>query len=538
VYKKSIKKRAQRNLSVQKKAKNLKKSLTKRPSSPLAEPERKEILGQVLRQSILLEGINKVLIEAARCETDEEVARTCLMVAQELTGSKFAFICERNSSGRFDTIAISDSGWDACRIPKDEALLKIKDTEMLGIERRPIEERRSMIFNDPTSDPDWRGLPKGHPPITCLLGVPLIQADRATGMICLANKESGYGLADQEEIEMISVAFVQVLQRKRAEMDLKASEKKYRSLVENALVGVYKTTLSGDFVFSNKALARMLEFDTPKEMMANTVLEIYKNKKDRAVLLEELSKKSRVSNFETELLTKTGKTKNAILSATLEDGVISGMVRDVTEHKRIERELQATLKVLNQTLAATTQAINMIVERRDPYTAGHQKRVADLSHAIASEMNLPGDVVDGIRIAGLLHDLGKVFAPSEILSKPGKISEYEFTLIKMHPRIAYDILKTIEFPWPIADIILQHHERMDGSGYPQGLSDDNILLEARILAVADVVEAMLSHRPYRPAYKLEAVLDEISRKSSILYDPRIVDVCLKLFKEKTFIFQE
>ncbi|HID87880.1 MAG TPA: HD-GYP domain-containing protein [Anaerolineae bacterium] len=157
--------------------------------------------------------------------------------------------------------------------------------------------------------------------------------------------------------------------------------------------------------------------------------------------------------------------------------------------------------------------------------------------SIAREMGLPEEQFEGIRIAGLIHDIGKINVPAEILSKPGPLSELEFGLIQAHPQVGHDILKTIEFPWPVAQIVLQHHERMDGSGYPQGLSDDNILLEARILGVADVVEAMASHRPYRPPRGLDKALEEISRNRGILYDPEVVDACLKLFTEKGFTFE-
>jgi putative nucleotidyltransferase with HDIG domain len=176
----------------------------------------------------------------------------------------------------------------------------------------------------------------------------------------------------------------------------------------------------------------------------------------------------------------------------------------------------------------------LTVEARDPYTAGHQRRVADLARAIAEEMGLSKERIEGIRVAGGLHDIGKINIPAEILGKPGRINNMELGLIKMHPQVGYNILKGIEFPWPVAQIVLQHHERMDGSGYPQGLVGGDIVLEARILAVADVVEAMSSHRPYRPAHNIDKALEEISQNSGILYDPEVADVCLRLFTEKGF----
>jgi HD-GYP domain-containing protein (c-di-GMP phosphodiesterase class II) len=160
-----------------------------------------------------------------------------------------------------------------------------------------------------------------------------------------------------------------------------------------------------------------------------------------------------------------------------------------------------------------------------------------LAHAIASEMGLPEEQIEGIRVAGMIHDIGKISVPAQILSKPGELNSLEYGLIQQHPRIGYDLLKTIDFPWPVAQIVLQHHERMDGSGYPAGLSGDEIMLEARILAVADVVAAMTSHRPYRATLGLDKALEEISQNRGVLYDAEVVDACLKLFTEKGLEFE-
>jgi len=178
----------------------------------------------------------------------------------------------------------------------------------------------------------------------------------------------------------------------------------------------------------------------------------------------------------------------------------------------------------------------LTVELRDPYTAGHQKRGARLARAIAQEMRLDSKRAEGIWLACLIHDIGKISVPTEILVKPRLLSELELSLIKIHPQVGYDILKEIEFPWPIADIVLQHHERLNGTGYPFGLKNDEILLEAKILAVADVVEAIVSHRPYRPAFGIQEALTEISSMEGILYDPDVVRCCLNLFQNKNHPF--
>jgi putative two-component system response regulator len=198
-------------------------------------------------------------------------------------------------------------------------------------------------------------------------------------------------------------------------------------------------------------------------------------------------------------------------------------------------ELQKAMEKLKKTTDGIIHAISLTVETRDPYTAGHQQRVADLSRAISIEMGLSPDQTESIRLAGLIHDLGKIAVPAEILSKPSKLSDIEFSLMKIHPQAAYDILKDIDFPWPLSAIVFQHHERLDGSGYPRGLKGtDSILLEARILAVADVFEAMASHRPYRPALGKEAALNELKRGHGTLYDPDAVDACVKVISSGEF----
>jgi putative nucleotidyltransferase with HDIG domain len=214
--------------------------------------------------------------------------------------------------------------------------------------------------------------------------------------------------------------------------------------------------------------------------------------------------------------------------------LVLGIARDITERKRAENELKQTSNKLRQALGSIVKVIALTVEQRDPCTAGHQNRVANLARAIAIEMALSEDHIEGVYTAGIIHDIGKISVPAEILSKPSKLSEIEFSLIKEHAKIGYEILKEIEFPWPIAQIVYQHHERINGSGYPQGLSGEDIFLEARILGVADAVEAMASHRPYRPAHGLEKALEEISKNRGILYDPGVVDACLKIFAKKKF----
>jgi putative nucleotidyltransferase with HDIG domain len=205
------------------------------------------------------------------------------------------------------------------------------------------------------------------------------------------------------------------------------------------------------------------------------------------------------------------------------------------QRKYAQEEVKLSLNKLRKTLDGTIQVLASTVEARDPYTAGHQRRVADLARAIATEMNLSQEQIDGIRMAGVIHDIGKLTVPIEILSKPGKLSEIEFNLIKTHPQVGYDIVKDIEFPERVIKMVLHHHERMDGSGYPQGLAGEDIIIEARVLAVADVLEAMASHRPYRPALGVDKALEEITRNSGTHYDPLVVEACLSCITRKGYM---
>jgi HD-GYP domain-containing protein (c-di-GMP phosphodiesterase class II) len=197
-----------------------------------------------------------------------------------------------------------------------------------------------------------------------------------------------------------------------------------------------------------------------------------------------------------------------------------------------------SLEQLRKAMRTTLQAMAVAVEARDPYMVGHQRRVTDLACAIATEMNLSSRRVNGISMAGMIHDIGKIAIPEAILCKPSKLTGAEFITIKTHPQAGYDIVKEIEFPWPVAQIILQHHERMDGSGYPCGLSGEEILLEARILAIADVLEAISSNRTYRPAHSIDIALEENSRNRGILYDKEAVDACIRIFCEKGYKMQD
>ena len=215
---------------------------------------------------------------------------------------------------------------------------------------------------------------------------------------------------------------------------------------------------------------------------------------------------------------------------------VTGLEEVKLEYNQMDKKIKQTSKRLQKIIEGTAHIITKVVELRDPYSIGHQQRVSKLATAIAREMELPQDKIEGTKIASLVHDIGKVNLPTEIISKPNKLIDVEFNLVKNYPRVGYDILKKVDFPWPVAEIVFQHQEKIDGSGYPRGLKGDEILIEAKILGVANVVEAMSSYKSYRPALSIDEALTEISKNKNILFDPEVVDTCIKLFKEKDFKF--
>jgi len=240
---------------------------------------------------------------------------------------------------------------------------------------------------------------------------------------------------------------------------------------------------------------------------------------------------------ERQLLTMQADLENLVEQRTAELVNSNRLLKiEIENRKQMQQELEQSFESLKKAMHSTIEAISMTVEKRDPYTSGHQQRVAILAKNIAVELGLTKSQIECIYMAAAIHDIGKISLPAEILVKPIALSEIEINLIQTHAQAGYDILKGIEFPWAIADIVLQHHERMDGSGYPKGLAGNDIVFEARIICVADVVETMASHRPYRPSIGMDKALEEIANNRGILYDPQVVDACLRLFKEKEFSF--
>ena len=340
----------------------------------------------------------------------------------------------------------------------------------------------------------------------------------------------GYLLKPFEEQDLQSTIEM-ALYKSKMEQRLKEREHWFSTVLQSIGDAVIATDKNGNVTFMNfvaesltgddkeKALGKKLTDRFHIKVLNEKGLDI--NKAGQALLIDRKKTEIPVDYSKAPIKDRKGNNLGSVL-----------VLRDVTERMLAQKELKQSFEKVQRILEEIIQAISRIVEARDPYTAGHQQRVANLACAIAEEMGLSKDQIDGIRMAGAIHDIGKLYVPAEILSKPTKLSDAEMEMVKSHPQVGYDILKGIEFPWPVAEIVLQHHERMLGDGYPAGLRGEDILIEARILAVADVVEAMSSHRPYRPALGIKKALEEISTYRGYYYDPVVVDACVELFSKK------
>jgi PAS domain S-box-containing protein/putative nucleotidyltransferase with HDIG domain len=343
--------------------------------------------------------------------------------------------------------------------------------------------------------------------------------------------------------EMIGTASIgeDITERKRTESALRESEERFRAMIEQSISGTCIIDAAQRFVYVNPRLAHVLGYESADPMVGQPVLE-FVTPEDRVMVAQNIRDRilgqEQSVRYHFRAIRRDGSlvTLGAHGSAGYYGGirVIIAMVQDVTELRRAEEEVERTVEKLRRAMQSTIEVVSTMAELRDPYTHGHEHRVGELATAIATEMGLVADLVEGVRVAGYLHDVGKIALPAEILSKPGRLSRVEFELVKQHAERGYEILKRVEFPWPVAEAAWQHHERLDGSGYPRGLRGDAIILEARILAVADTVEAMASHRPYRPSLGLRAALDEIESNRGTLYDSAVVDACLALFRRKSY----
>ena len=353
--------------------------------------------------------------------------------------------------------------------------------------------------------------------------------------------EVKFSLIRDENQQLVNIMGVtrDITERKQAERALLESEEKYRLVVENAKESII-ITQDMKLVFVNNAAISMVGYS--KEILTLKSFTDFIHPDDRNMVVDHHIKRIKGEEVPPVYSFRVIGQDGTVIWCELNAAVIQwkgkpatlNFLNNITERRKSEEELKQTLESLRKSIGATIQTMVSAVEMRDPYTAGHQLRVADLACSIAAEIGLPQDKIDGIRMAGSIHDIGKLSIPAEILSKPTKLTDIEFSLIKEHSRSGYEMLKDVESPWPLAQIVYQHHERMNGSGYPRNLKGNEILIEARIMAVADVVEAMASHRPYRPGLGIEVALEEIEKNKGIFYDDAVADACLRLFREKGY----
>ena len=331
-----------------------------------------------------------------------------------------------------------------------------------------------------------------------------------------------------------------ITERKLAERELAESAMQFRAMVEQSIAGIL-IIQDGKFAYVNPRLVEVHGYASQDELVGTDPLTLFVER-DRPAAVETIRRLlsgevNRISHTLTALR-KDGSTVelgiNSARASYRGRPAIIAMMQDISEKKHAEEQIVHYVAQLEAAFMSTVKVATTLGEMRDPYTAGHERRVAEIAVAIGAEIGFDPRRQEGLRVAGYLHDVGKITIPSEILAKPGKLSPIEFKLIQGHARASYDVLKDVEFPWPVAQVALQHHERMDGSGYPQGLKGDAILLEARIMAVADVVEAMSSHRPYRAGLGIDKALAEVERGRGSPYDATIADACLRLFREKGY----
>lgn len=321
-----------------------------------------------------------------------------------------------------------------------------------------------------------------------------------------------------------------------------ASELRYRRLFETAQDGIlilnFKT---GQIEDANPFLTQLLGYSR-EELVGKRLWEIGAviDKKSSLEAFAVLQDKGYIRYEDLPLMTKSGVIINVEFVSNAYgvngDRVIQCNIRDITERKKVDKQLLEYQHLVSLGMSEIVDALSAMIEARDPYTAGHQARVANLSVAIATELQLPPHNVEGIRLSALVHDIGKFSIPAQVLMKPTKLNEFEIAMLRNHVQAGYDVLKHIHFPWPVAQVVLQHHERLDGSGYPNSLKGDSINDDARILAVADTVDAMAGARPYRPAFSIDKALETLVAGIGTLYDERMVKACVKIFKDDHYTF--
>lgn len=354
----------------------------------------------------------------------------------------------------------------------------------------------------------------------------------------------GYIIKPFEDREL-SLTIEMALYKHKTESSIKESRRWLETTFNSIGDAVITTNPHGVIKSVNKAASLMLgcsekelcakEFSTEINMVNTSTLKQlnllidFKTKSEKTILIEDIALKTKTKIIPVSVNISRIQEGNTLMGTVV-------VMRDISQLKESEIAQKNSLKQLRRAFEETVASLAIMSEKRDPYTSGHQERVAELASRIAAKLSLPVEIIYSIKVAGLLHDIGKISIPAEILSKPTRLTDLEMSLVKTHPEAGYEILKGISFPWPVAQIVLQHHERLDGRGYPKGLFGDFILPESKIIAVADVVEAMSSHRPYRPALGFAKAIAEIVKGRGIVYDADVVDACIDIIKNETFSF--
>ncbi|PKM42911.1 MAG: hypothetical protein CVV05_16345 [Gammaproteobacteria bacterium HGW-Gammaproteobacteria-1] len=488
-----------------------------------------------------------------RAESEEQLVQDICTVLVEVGGHRLAWVGYPQQDAEKSILPVAWAGHDAGYL---ETMRFGWGEDEWGSGPTGTAQRSGEIFiaHDLLTEPaytPWReeARKRGY---ASLIALPLRHGSEAVGVLTIDAADPD--AFDKEEVALLTelsndLAFGIVsqrsrLRRERAEQDLARSEERYHQLYEYAPTAYCSVRAEdGAVVQFNEGMVRLLGYDR-EELAQMKVFQFYADTADGRPRAQEVFEQFRlggkVHGAELQMQRKDGQVIWVSLSVepVLDDqGTVvesRSSLTDITARKLVDEERKHIGARLQHALVQTIQAIAITIEKRDPYTAGHQQRVAELATAIGAEMGLGEDRTEGLRLGALIHDIGKIYVPAEFLNRPGHLSDTEFEIIQSHPVMGNDIVKGIEFPWPVADMVVQHHERLDGSGYPKGLKDDEILLEARILSVADVVEAMASHRPYRAALPLEDALGEIERHRGTRFDPVVVDACLRLFREKGF----
>jgi PAS domain S-box-containing protein/putative nucleotidyltransferase with HDIG domain len=517
-------------------------ALRRRASDPEGEAREHGSTGEILRRIRRAMGLLRAGNEAMlRAESEHEYLHEMCRIIVETGGYRMAWVGLAVEGEEKNVLPAAHAGFEDGYLESVD--ITWDDTERgRGPTGTAIRTRRPVINKNVLTDPafaPWReeAEKRGY---ASSIALPMVAGGEIFGALNIYAAEPD--AFDEEEAHLLEELGRDMAHTMRsiqaredagtAEGQLQESREMFHEFMDRSPLVAYLKDEAGRYVYMNRQFERLFDLEL-SQWVGRSVDDLFP--KDTAGQLRESDEK----------VLREGKTVRKVVKIPV-DGAerfymslkfpfvsptgrryLGGVSVDVTEQQETERKLRESLE-------GTIRAMAKVVEMRDPYTAGHQQRVARLAEAIAVEMGLAQDSRECIRLAGTIHDIGKIRVPAEILSKPGRLTSSEFEIIQTHSQVGYDILSVVDFPWPIADIVLQHHERMDGSGYPNGLKGEKLLMEARILGVADVVEAMSSHRPHRPALGLDVALEEISKKKGTLFDESVVEACLRVFREKGF----